>query len=190
MRIYLAGPEVFLADAADLAEAKKAICARHGAEGVFPTDNHADHPDLPGNPRWYSIYLRNEWHLRDCDALVANLTPFRGPSADPGTVYELGFARALGKPVAGYLNTSQRFTSRTLAFLKGRVRRRAEGVWEDEDGLSLEDFDLYDNLMIDGGITAASGVLMTREVAPDALWYDLGAFEDAVRALTMPRAVA
>jgi len=44
--------------------------------------------------------------------------------------------------------------------------------------------------MIDGGITAAGGVLMTRDVPREALWHDLGAFEDAVRALTMPRAAA
>ena len=37
-RIYLAGPEVFLPDAREIADAKKAICRAHGLEGVFPAD--------------------------------------------------------------------------------------------------------------------------------------------------------
>ena len=38
MRVYLAGPELFLADADGIAAAKRGICAAHGLTGVFPTD--------------------------------------------------------------------------------------------------------------------------------------------------------
>jgi nucleoside 2-deoxyribosyltransferase len=38
MRVYLAGPEVFLPDALAIAAAKKRLCAAHGLEGVFPLD--------------------------------------------------------------------------------------------------------------------------------------------------------
>ena len=31
------------------------------------------------------------------DAIIANLTPFRGPGADAGTVYELGYMAGRGK---------------------------------------------------------------------------------------------
>jgi nucleoside 2-deoxyribosyltransferase len=182
VRIYLAGPEVFLPDAAAVARAKKAICAEHGAVGVFPLDPVAVAD--AGLPRFLSIYLKNEAHIRGCDALIANLTPFRGPSADPGTVYELGFMCALGRPVAGYLNTERRFAARTLAFLGGGARRRDDGVWEDAEGLSLEEFDRFDNLMIDGGILAANGIVATREVAGAARWRDLEAFTRCVRHLT------
>jgi acyl-CoA thioesterase-2 len=50
MRIYLAGPEVFLADAAAVADAKRAACARHGCTGIFPTDPPPAPPpeDTPG----------------------------------------------------------------------------------------------------------------------------------------------
>jgi nucleoside 2-deoxyribosyltransferase len=180
MRIYLAGPDVFLPDPGAAAAAKKALCVAYGAEGIFPTD-----PWPPSDPqalmepasRAMSIYARNEAHLRDCDALIATLTPFRGPSADAGTIFELGFFRAMGRPIAGYSNVAQRFTSRTLASLGGRARRRVEGVWEDEDGMSLEDFDLHDNLMIDGGIALAGGVLVVRDVPPAARFTDLAGFE-------------
>ncbi|MFC7552233.1 nucleoside 2-deoxyribosyltransferase [Pseudoroseomonas wenyumeiae] len=50
------------------------------------------------------------------------MTPFRGPSADAGTVFELGFMRALGRPVFGYANAVANFRDRTLAFLGGAAR--------------------------------------------------------------------
>lgn len=194
MKVYLAGPEVFLPDALDMAARKKAICAAHGLTGVFPVDAHPDFAAPGDDERYMRIYLRNEAHIRDCNALIANLTPFRGPSADAGTVYELGFARALGRAVFGYANTTRDFAARTLAFLGPRARRRAapDGapdagdaatVWEDDEGLSLEAFGLHDNLMIDGGIRAAGGVLVAQEPPPGAdRWRDLTAFEAAVRA--------
>ena len=98
-RVYLAGPDVFLPDPVARAGALKAICARHGLDGVSPLDLLPGEPDCAG-PR--AIARRNESHIRRCDAVLANLTPFRGPGADPGTVYEVGFARALGQPVFGY----------------------------------------------------------------------------------------
>ena len=183
MRIYLAGPDVFLPDANAIAEAKKDICARHGMQGVFPLDPiHCAAADAVPD-RFLQIYLRNEAHIRACDALIANLTPFRGPSADAGTVYELGFMRALGRPVLGYANTGETFRDRTLAFLGPAARLRAEDDWVDGEGLHLESFGLTDNLMIDGGIIAAGGRLVTRAVPAAERWSDLAAFEDCVRTL-------
>ena len=39
--------------------------------------------------------------MRSCQLCIANLTPFRGVSMDSGTAYEVGFMRALGRPVLG-----------------------------------------------------------------------------------------
>ncbi|MBI0435770.1 nucleoside 2-deoxyribosyltransferase [Roseomonas sp. KE0001] len=183
MRIYLAGPDVFLPDAALVAAQKKRICAEHGATGVFPTDPVEDAAADAATERFLEIYLRNEAHIRACDALIANLTPFRGPSADAGTIYELGFMRALGRPVHGYANVAQDFTCRTRAFLGPLARQDATGRWVDEEGLHLEDFGCHDNLMIDGGIRAAGGALFTRAVPPERRWHDLEAFEACVRVL-------
>jgi nucleoside 2-deoxyribosyltransferase len=178
MRVYLAGPEVFLADRDTISAEKKAICAQHGMIGVFPTD------PAPGTPQadsdWMRIYLGNEAHIHGCDALIANLTPFRGASADPGTAYELGFMRALGRPVLGYSNAPGNFTMRSLAQLQGAVHRRASGAWEDTDGMEVEDFGLTDNLMLDGGIAAACGVLVVNPVEDAARWHDLQGFARCV----------
>jgi nucleoside 2-deoxyribosyltransferase len=187
MKVYLAGPDVFLPDAEGMAAAKKRICAAHGLEGVFPTDPRPDPAADAAKDPWYAIYLRNEAHLRACDALIANLTPFRGPSADAGTVYELGFMRALGRPVLSYSNAAEDFAQRTLGFLGGHAGRDAAGRWVDGEGLSLEEFGLGDNLMIDGGLRAAGGLFVRNAVPAPARWSDLAGFESCVRALAAAR---
>ncbi|MBC9180014.1 nucleoside 2-deoxyribosyltransferase [Pseudoroseomonas ludipueritiae] len=188
MRIYLAGPDVFLPDAAAIAAAKKEICARHGMTGVFPLDPVQDPAAEAAADRFMKIYLWNEAHIRSCDAMAANLTPFRGPSADAGTVFEIGFMRALGRPVMGYANAAASFRDRTLAFLGDAARRREEpDEWEDAEGLHLENFGLQDNLMIDGGILASGGHIVTRAVPEERRWSDLGAFEECIAALASAR---
>lgn len=183
MKVYLAGPDVFLPDAAAIAAEKKRLCALHGMQGVFPTDPRPDAAADAAKEPWFAIYLRNEAHIRACDALVANLTPFRGPSADPGTVYELGFMRALGRPVLGYSNDAADFTARTLRAAGPRARRNAAGRLVDTDGLALEEFGLADNLMIDGGIRAAKGLLVRQAVPEAARWSDLRGFVACLKAL-------
>jgi nucleoside 2-deoxyribosyltransferase len=183
MRVYLAGPDVFLPDSLAMAARKRAICAAHGLTGIFPVDNHPAHPAEGDAPRWLWIYRRNEAHMRDADAVIANLTPFRGPSADAGTVYELGFMRALGKKVLGYSNVAADFVPRTLGFLGATAMRDAGGRWRDAAAMAVEDFGLADNLMIDGGIHEAGGLFVRREVPEAERWSDLAGFEACARAL-------
>ena len=42
MKIYLAGPDVFLPDAVEIGRQKAAICAAHGLAGLYPLDNAID----------------------------------------------------------------------------------------------------------------------------------------------------
>jgi nucleoside 2-deoxyribosyltransferase len=183
MKVYLAGPDVFLPDPVGMAKRKRAICAAHGLTGIFPVDNHPAHPEGEDLPLWLHIYRRNEAHMRDADAVIANLTPFRGPSADVGTVYELGFMRALGKKVLGYSNVAAGLLPRTLGVLGAAACRDAEGRWRDAEDMAVEDFGLADNLMIDGGIHDSGGLLVRRDVPEAERWTDLAAFEACVRAL-------
>lgn len=183
MKVYLAGPDVFLPDPHAMAERKRAICIAHGLTGIFPVDAHPQHPEEADIPRWLWIYRRNEAHMRDADAVIANLTPFRGPSADVGTVYEVGFMRALGRQVLGYSNVAAGLVPRTLGFLGPAAHRDAEGRWRDGQEMAVEDFGLGDNLMIDGGIGEAGGVFIRRDVPVAERWTDLTAFEACVKAL-------
>jgi nucleoside 2-deoxyribosyltransferase len=42
MKIYLAGPDVFLHDAVDIGRRKVDVCAGHGLTGLYPLDNTVD----------------------------------------------------------------------------------------------------------------------------------------------------
>jgi nucleoside 2-deoxyribosyltransferase len=177
-RVYLAGPDVFLPDAGAWLERKKAICAGLCLTGVSPLDGLAGEPaDWAVLPEWRRIALRNEAHIRTCSAIVANLTPFRGPSADVGTVYEVGFARGLGLKVFGYATVAAAFLDRTLSSIGGG-RQAEDGSWWDPDGLLVEQFGLFDNLMIEGGITESGGSLIRED---RDRWNDLSLFERCVQ---------
>ncbi len=143
-RIYLAGPEVFLPDAHDIGAAKRAICSKHGLTGVFPLDGQLDLEGLPRAEQARRISLANEGLMHACDATIANLTPFRGAAMDSGTAYEVGFMRALGKPVFGYTNVAADYAERARAI---RDIGLPAGDF-DAEGLEIEDFGLADNLMI------------------------------------------
>jgi nucleoside 2-deoxyribosyltransferase len=176
-RIYLAGPDVFLPDATGWLERKKAVCAGYGVVGVSPLDElPAAPPEWAGLPEWRRIGLCNEAHIRSCDAIVANLTPFRGPSADVGTVYEVGFARGIGLKLFGYATMTTPFLERTLLAVGG-ARQALDGSWRDGDDLTIESFGLFDNLMIEGGISASGGTLIRQE---QDRWHDLSVFERCV----------
>ncbi len=173
MRIYLAGPEVFLPDPLGMGAAKKAVCSRHGMTGVYPLDAPAPMPSGP--PDWRRIHAANEAHIQGCDALVANLTPFRGVAADPGTVFELGYMRGLGRPVFGYTHEPSDYRQRVTGALG------TDGRWRDADGLEIEDFGLAENLMLEGAILASGGVLLRAETARG--WGDLTVFERCLMAV-------
>jgi nucleoside 2-deoxyribosyltransferase len=178
-RVYLAGPDVFLPDAIAWMERKKAICAGARLVGVSPLDDLPDQPAAwAALPEWRRIALRNEAHIRRCEAIIANLTPFRGPSADVGTVYEIGFARGLGLKVFGYATVATGFLDRTLSSIAGG-RQEADGSWWDADGLLVEQFGLFDNLMIEGVITHSGGALVRDD---QDRWNDLSVFERCVNA--------
>jgi nucleoside 2-deoxyribosyltransferase len=179
IRVYLAGPDVFLPDPVAWMERKKAICAGFRLIGVSPLDDLTDEPDAwKPLPEWRRIALRNEAHIRNCDAIVANLTPFRGPSADVGTVYEVGFARGLGLRVFGYATVAGTFLDRTLSSIGGG-RQDPDGSWWDPDGLLVEQFGLFDNLMIEGGIADSGGILIREN---QDRWHDLSVFERCIQA--------
>jgi nucleoside 2-deoxyribosyltransferase len=181
LRIYLAGPDVFLLDAADLFAAKRKICADYGFIGVAPVDSETDVSMLPKHAAAMQISADNEDKIRCCDLLIANLTPFRGPSADVGTAYEIGFARALGLPVYGYSNVAGSLLERTRAALEDQVKERAAGGLEDADGMLIEDFDGVDNLMLDGAVEASGSPIVINPTPAERRFVDLAGFEACLK---------
>lgn len=140
--LYLAGFDVFREDALDWGRQLKALCAEFGFEGLYPLDKQVlvglQGPDAA---RW--IYDANIALLRRADMVMANLDDFRGPGEpDSGTVFEVGFAVALQKPVWGYFADAGTLLERV------GVGADDEGRARDEKGFLVEDFGLPKNLML------------------------------------------
>lgn len=176
-KVYLAGPEVFLPDAATVGVRKKELCAAYGFEGLYPFDNEIS-PNPNGEQIDRSIYLANEHLIRQADFGIFNLTPLRGPSADVGTVFELGMLVGLGKPVFGYTNVADNLLDRFSDLTFDPVQK----AWRDSAGMTVENFGNADNLMIDNSLIAHGGHCIVRHKArPGELFRDLTGFEQCLR---------
>ena len=117
--------------------------------------------------------------MRSCDVCLANCTPFRGVGMDCGTAYEIGFMRALGKPVFGYSSAVQDYAARAHA----ARRFGALPPTSDRADADVEDFDQAENLMIamaarDGGFP----LVTIGETGEDAL-AAVAAFRVALKSL-------
>ena len=114
--IYLAGPDVFERDPDKTFAALIALCDKYGFDGLVPSDGGLSNGlKLTGATLAQRIYEANIELIRSCDAVIANVAPFRNElEPDSGTVFEIGFATALGKPVAAY-NVQGRFQDRVAA---------------------------------------------------------------------------
>jgi nucleoside 2-deoxyribosyltransferase len=175
MKIYLAGPDVFLHDAVDIGRRKAELCTRHGLTGLYPLDNAIDTAAKDASLR---IFCGNEAMMNEADAIIANLTPFRGPGADAGTVYELGYMAGRGKLCLGYCNDPSPYADRVRQFTDVHSR---DGRLVDARGLTVEDFGLTDNLMMIHALDLHGCALVTPAQAPADIWHDLTAFETCVR---------
>jgi len=181
-RIYLAGPEVFLPDPVEAGVRKKQLCAQYGFEGIYPIDAQVDLEGLSPREAALRIGRINEQLVRSCDAVIANMTPFRGPSADVGTAYEMGLARGLGLLVCGYTNDPRPFTTRTCEFLTGKFSK-IETRLCDENAMEIEQFGLADNLMLESSIEESGGCFIAYDAPAKQRFTDLRAFEQCLAAM-------
>lgn len=144
-RIYLAGPTVFQADADDAGARLVALCEQHGCVGLYPLDFALD-----GDMTARTIQAACLRELRSAQGVVADLSPFRGPHADDGTAFELGFAHALGLPIWAYTTDSRPLIERIPG------TRAATGHVRDDAGLLVENFGRAHNSMLSETIVSLS----------------------------------
>jgi nucleoside 2-deoxyribosyltransferase len=175
MKVYLAGPDVFLPDAVDIGRRKVDLCARYRLTGLYPLDNKID---LAAADASLQIFRGNEAMMNEADAVIVNLTPFRGPGADAGTVYELGYMAGRGKLCLGYSNDPRLYAERVARFTELKT---GDGRLTDAQGLTVEDFDLADNLMMIHALELHGCPLVAPRQPAEDIWHDLTSFETCVR---------
>lgn len=182
LKLYLAGPEVFLPDARAILDAKAALTRAYGFEPICPGDLA-----IPPAPTKHQFGLNiseiDESFMNRADGIIANLTPFRGIAADPGTVFELGYMCGAGKLVACYTNIADSHFKRSADFYGGAVHVAEDGRKRAPDGTMLEDFEMIENLMLHGGVERRGGPVCAHAAEPDRLWTDFTAFEQCLKAL-------
>ncbi len=171
---YLAGPDVFLPGAPAHAARRAAICAAHGLTALSPlNEDVAPLAALPEAEAWRAIFAKDLEMMGRADLVIANLTPFRGASADAGTLVELGWFLGRGKPIFAYSNSAAPFAARS--------RAQAAAVPDPLPGLTVEGFGLPDNLMIPGAVEAGGGhPILLPECGRDLPFDSLEAFERCV----------
>lgn len=173
IKTYLAGPDVFLRNARAHARRKIEICARHGIVGRAPLDedNETSKP-MPDAEAWLAIHRENLAMMEESDIVIANLTPFRGASADAGTLVELGWFLGRGRPIFGYSNAALSFTARSA--------RQSAAIPDPLGGMVVEDFGQADNLMIVGAVLAGGHPIVVPHDGRDRPFDALDVFERCV----------
>jgi nucleoside 2-deoxyribosyltransferase len=170
---YLAGPDVFLPNAPEHAARKVAICAAHGITALPPlNEDIGSLHEMEAHHAWRTIFAKDVAMMERADLVIANLTPFRGASADSGTLIEVGWFLGRGRPIFGYSNSATPFAERSAAL----VARMPDPI----AGLAVEGFGLPDNLMIPGAVETGGHPILLPEGGIDLAFDSLEVFERCV----------
>lgn len=147
---YLAGPDVFLPNPLAHAARKIELCARHGVIGRTPLNEDIQRTsDMSDAAYALAIFRKDLAMMEECDIVIANLSPFRGTSADSGTLVELGWFLGRGKPIFAYSNSATLFAERSRAHMTAMP--------DPLPGIVVEGFGLPDNLMIPCAVLHGGG---------------------------------
>jgi len=147
--IWLAGPEPWLPQAEAQGARQRALCADLGFIGLTaPTIVGTDPDNAEIQAR--ELYAERMAKLRQADAGVINLTPWRGPSCAASAAFEAGVLAGLGRPILAYLNVADESQAEYVDRVEAHVgaQRDEAGVWRDGDGCVVEDFGLPETVML------------------------------------------
>ncbi len=157
--IYLAGPEVFLPDGAQVLQNHKRLCESKGYTAFTPLDGELP-PEIKRD-RFMAerIFEVNCELIRKSDIIIANCNFFRGACTDDGTAFEIGYGFSLGKKIWGYRSSLVPLHEITAEIIP--TTKHDSGYRMDENGFLLnEDFGNAINLMLEFSILQSGGKLV------------------------------
>ena len=159
--VYIAGPECFMPDGKEKAEAAVKLCEELGFDPISPAKGHpmAEPVDFSKGKKeaGKQIFRNNIRYINSCDLVIANMNDFRGWEPDGGTCFEIGYAYTQGKKIYVFIDNVRPY------YEKYKGDMYYDGVfWRDGNGAFFESGCM--NLMISGHATVVEGT-----------------FEDAVR---------
>lgn len=142
-KIYIAGFDVFETNSIEIGKKYVKLCEEYGFIGLYPLDNIVNF-NQEKNKIAQDIYKANVDLINQSDIVIANINPFRGKEADSGTIWECGYASALGKKVYAYMNKKQNY----IDSFSNEEKKLIDNTFVDLDNKVIEDFDYPINLMI------------------------------------------
>lgn len=142
-KIYIAGFDVFEQNSIQIGKNYVGLCEIYGFKGLYPLDNIVNF-NQEKRKIAQDIFKANVELIKQCDIVIANLNAFRGKEADSGTVWECGYASALGKKVYGYMKEDIKY----IDTFNENEKRILNGILYDLNDMLIEDFDYNINLMI------------------------------------------
>lgn len=142
-KIYIAGFDVFEANSIEIGKKYIELCKKYGFIGLYPLDNVVDF-NQEKRKIAQDIFKANVNLINQSDIVIANLNAFRGKEADSGTIWECGYATALGKKVYGYMNKELNY----IDTFSNEEKKIFNGNFVDLENRIIEDFDYSINLMI------------------------------------------
>lgn len=142
-KIYIAGPDVFELDSIEIGKKYTKLCKDYGFIGLYPLDNVINFKQRKQKIA-QDIFIANKKLLDECDIVIANLNSFRGKESDSGTVWECGYASALGKKVYAYISRDTTY----LEQFSNDEKVLSENGYIDLENKVIEDFNYPLNLML------------------------------------------
>jgi nucleoside 2-deoxyribosyltransferase len=155
MKVYIAGPDVFRKNGMEVLDSKKYLCEEVEYEGLTPFDKKFDFTNKTNAEIRHVIYSNNVSLMKECDIIIADMNNFRHNEQDSGTIFEIGFGSALGKPIYIYSDDDRLLLDRTLDNVKNP--ETVGNLVYDDNGFEIENFGVGYNLMISESTTFVKG---------------------------------
>ncbi|HUQ35488.1 MAG TPA: nucleoside 2-deoxyribosyltransferase [Aestuariivirga sp.] len=128
----------------------------------------------------------DEHLMNSVDAIILNLTPFRGIAADTGKCFELGYVCAGQGGFRLYQRERRQWRAHPpLLCRRGDARQRRRGA---RTGRHHDrDHGFCHHLMLHGGVVNRGGVVVVGDAAADRLYTEMEAFKSvlALAAITL-----
>lgn len=163
---------VFDPDPWPVFERMKMLCGAFGLVGVAPLDNQVGLGHLPPGKQLLEAIVCADIELMDrLEAGVFCLDGFRrGPEMDAGTAFEIGYMKALGKPIAGWTRDARSYPIKVTEFLRSVFGEElaavtsgatggTSGLLRDRDGILVHSEGCVQNAMVHVGIELAGGAI-------------------------------
>ena len=163
--VYLAGPERYDKDAKELYKKRKELCASYGLQAFTPADWAEGVEKMDTDcPYTAAANQFDSWqqHVRNCDAIIADLNDYRGYECSNDVAFECGMAFQLGKKMYGYVDD--------IRPAKEKVPNLGpEHEYRDMTGANVEDFNYPVNLMFSCSMDIREGKFeeVIKEIAKD-----------------------